>query len=116
MTSDEIDEAEIEDHLSDCAKDRHRWAPQSGGEILRAEATCIVCKGTLTDAQIALLKPEPLTNHFQTMYEDMEDGPGGMVGTSVVYQRGVSLENTRREATLSYDQFESLKEMGKVIE
>ena len=56
--------AEIKEMLADCAVDRHRWEYPKVASI-RAEKTCIVCKITLNDAQIALLKPEPRTTNLR---------------------------------------------------
>ncbi len=109
MTSDEIDEAEIEDLISDCAEGWHQWGPE---HLTRAEKTCTICKITLDDKQIALIRPKPRTSHIRTRYEDMAHGPGGMAGTSIVYENGHPLEHTRREVLVSYDQYANLRKLG----
>ncbi len=112
MTPDEIDAAEIEDHMSDCAKDRHRWNTSSAE---RREQQCLVCKSTMNDKQIALLRPEPRTAHIETLYEGMVRHRGGMDGTSIVYENGLALEHTRRDVTVTYAQYEILQALGKVV-
>ena len=111
MNSDQIDTAEIFEHLTECEKDRHSWDIV---HLTRAEKQCSVCNVVMNLKQIALLRPMPEPLDLETRYEGMGHGPGGMAGTSVVYEDGKPLEHTRREVILEYEHYYNLKKMGLV--